>query len=623
MPSQPRPSALPSCGHFKDFYSLRGYLGKGSYAVVYECVHRETGEVYAVKVVDKTKTGPKDIDDLTHEINIMSIIGYHPHVVQMIEYFSTERHLYIVMDLLSGGMLFDRIVQLKHYSEQNAAELVRNFLSSLNHIHSKGIIHRDLKPENLLLRYSESSAPSTASHLTDVCLADFGLAGYVPSTTCCGSPSYIAPEVINVGYYLSNANPYDSKCDIWSLGVITYILISGKMPFHGSNFKETFSRIVAGKWGFVGDIWSKVTPAAKDFITQCLRMNPKERPCAAELLRHPWVSENQPDVHLEDSLEGLRKFNAHQKIRAAVRVFCWTQQLLGCRLDRTPPFMRYLRHEDEYSTIVYHQSQTDPKLEHAVDFAKTLEHDQPGFRMQDCCTCPSEKVCRHIQNVHEYLFVGCRYMEVYPFINELKMMKAEAECDLEADPKDKDAAEKLRKTNRAIDAACVFSDELAKVPPDELKPNLMIDATRNNTFHLEGGAKSMTSMSTSTKSPNGKDAAAEKLADRFKARQAAKREAEKASTAAGAASAPASTPAKKASSPGKGEAAKPRLTSAVLKTPPATGAGKKPSDTRSSQGTPSSTVKAPTGATTAATTTATTTTTITSTPVSKAKKISK
>ena len=479
-----------SPGHFKDFYSLGEQLGKGAYAVVFQCTHRETGNVYAVKVVDKTKAGPKDIDDITHEINVMGRIGYHPNVVQMIEYFSTARHLYIILDLLTGGMLFDRIVQLKHYSESDASLLVRNVLSGLAHIHSKGIIHRDLKPENLLLRNKASESSSPTSHLTDVCLADFGLAGYVPSTTCCGSPSYIAPEVINVGYYRTRKEPYDTKCDIWSIGVITYILLSGKMPFHGRSFKETFESIVNNRWSFIGDTWNNVSPGSKTFIEACLTQDPAIRPSAQVLLSHPWLAESQSDAHLEGSLESLRKFNAQQKVRAAVRVFCWTQSLLG-PLDWTPPFMRFLRHTDKYSTVLTHQSQTDPKKVHTIDFGKALDHNKPGWRLQDCCTCPSEKVCRHIQNVHEYLFVGKRSMEVYPFIDELRMMREEAEDDLEENPNDVDAKTRLDKVNHSIEAACVFSDELAKVPEADLKPNLMLDGSSNSLFRKSGGSSNV------------------------------------------------------------------------------------------------------------------------------------
>lgn len=507
----------PSPGHFKNFYTLGEQIGKGAYAVVFECTHQETQQVYAVKVVDKTKTGPKDIDDITHEINVMGTIGYHPNVVQMIEYFSTERHLYLILDLLNGGMLFNRIVQLKHYSESDAAALVRNVLSALAHIHSKGIIHRDLKPENLLLRHRPGSPTGSNSCLTDVCLADFGLAGFVPSSTCCGSPSYIAPEVINVGYYRSREQPYDSKCDIWSLGVITYILLSGKMPFHGRTFKETFECIVNNRWGFSGEAWKTLTPAASDFIKDCLTPDPDLRPSAASLLHHKWISDQQPDVHLEGSIESLKKFNAQQKVRAAVRVFCWTQSLLG-PLDRTPPFMRFLRHTDKFSTVLTHQSQTDRERAHSVDFGKALQHHTPGWRLQDCCTCPSEMVCRHIQNVHEYLFVGKRSMDVYPFIDELRMMREEAEGDLAENPNDTDAQDRLAKVKHAIEAACVFSDELAKVPQENLKANVMIDGSKNNLFRANGGSRSVTK----AWNENEKEEAARRIVSSIRAKKASK-----------------------------------------------------------------------------------------------------
>ncbi|KAK7198629.1 protein kinase [Novymonas esmeraldas] len=492
MGTRTRDAIPPSEGHFRHHYSLGEELGKGAYAVVYRCTHRETRGVYAVKVVDKSKAGPKDIDDITHEIDVMGCIGYHPNVVQMVEYFTTERHFYIVLDLLTGGMLFDRIVQMRHYSESDAAALVRNVLGGLAHIHAKGIIHRDLKPENLLLRHQQSPSMPPNSHLTDVCLADFGLAGYVPSTTCCGSPSYIAPEVINVGYYRTRKEPYDTKCDLWSMGVITYILLSGKMPFHGRTFKETFECVVNSRWSFSSDAWTSVTPAAKDFIQLCLTPDPAARPTALVLLQHHWLADEQPDVHLERSLDSLRKFNAQQKVRAAVRVFCWTQCLLG-PLDWTPPFMRFLRHADPLTTVLTHQSQTDPSRVHTVDFGAALQqHRRPGWRLQDCCTCPSEKVCRHIQNVHEYLFVGKRSMDVYPFIDELRMMHEEAEDDLAVSPDSAAAQAHLARVNHIIEAACVFSEELGEVPEDALKPNLMLDGSRNTLFRALGGSRSVT-----------------------------------------------------------------------------------------------------------------------------------
>lgn len=456
---------------FESKYNIGDELGKGAYATVYKCTHKETGEISAVKVVDKTKAGPKDIDDVLHEVNMMKTVGYHPHVVQLKEYFDTPKNMFLVLDLLSGGMLFDRIVQIKHYSEQTSSKLIKNFLLALEHIHSKGIMHRDLKPENLLLKHNSNGNDET--HLTDVALADFGLAGKIPGQTCCGSPSYIAPEVINVGYLRTQKEPYDAKCDVWSLGVITYILLSGKMPFHGRIYKETFQKIVKNQWNFVGDIWDQISPSAKDFIKTMLTPDPKLRPSATEALKHPWVVNVQPDTHLGSIVEGIKQFNAQQKLKAAVAVFRATTCLLG-NLDQTPPFMKYLNHKDKLSTVIESKSQTDPSKVHYVDFSRALLRDTPGWKLQDCCTCGSKQVCRHIQNVHEYLFVGKKAMDVYPFINELMTLKEEAEFDFLDEPTNKKNQLTAQEIEEILRAANIFAEELAKVPAADLKPNFML-----------------------------------------------------------------------------------------------------------------------------------------------------
>ncbi|KEG13520.1 myosin light chain kinase [Trypanosoma grayi] len=447
-------------------------LGKGTYAVVYKCIDRKTRKEFAVKIVDKSIAGPKDMDNLDFEIRVMERVGFHPHVVRLIDYYKTEKHIYLVLDLLTGGMLFSRIVELSHYSERYAANLVRNFLSALAHIHSKGIIHRDLKPENLLLRHSKGSSINRLSYHSDVCIADFGLAGTIPSRVCCGSPSYIAPEVINVGYYHRQQEPYNEKCDVWSLGVITYILLSGRMPFFGSTHNAIFSRIVSNQWTFSDDIWDNISPAAKSFVSACMTPDPKRRPSANDLLKHAWIDSLQPDVHLCASIKELKHFNAQEKFRAAARVFCTTRALLG-QLDHTPPFMKYLRHKDRLSTVIEVQSQTDSSKTHYVDFGKALSKGK-GWRLQNCCTCASELVCRHIQNVHEYLFVGNRSMDILPFIDELGLMKADAAHEVKEGRNKSEVRERLAKVTHVIEAARALSDALAVVPEEQRKPHLML-----------------------------------------------------------------------------------------------------------------------------------------------------
>lgn len=460
---------------FEETYTLGEELGKGAYATVYRCTHRQRGDQWAVKMVDKSKAGPKDISDVMHEVNMMKVVGQHPNVVRLNEFFDTPATMYLVLEVLEGGMLFDRIVKLKHYSEACASRLVKNFLLAMEHIHAKGIMHRDLKPENLLLKRNTASGADDISHLTDFCVADFGLSGKSPGQTCCGSPSYIAPEVINVGYLRTQREPYDTKCDVWSVGVICYILLSGKMPFHGRNFKETFAKIVKNQWSFVGDIWEKsISPAAKDFIKLMLTPDPKRRPSASEALKHKWVADVQSDMHISEAVEGIKQFNAERKLRGAMLAFRATTSFLG-KLDQTPPFLKYLTHHNKLSTVIQSASQTDPNKVHHIDFSRAMLRDMPGWSIRDCCTCGSGKVCRHIQNVHEYLFVGRVDMDVYPFVNELQAMKDEAEFDFADEPTNKQVKDRSEEIAEILKAANVFRDEYAKVPKEEFKANFMLE----------------------------------------------------------------------------------------------------------------------------------------------------
>lgn len=461
---------------FESKYAIGPEIGKGAYATVHKCTHRERGDSWAVKIIDKSKAGPKDINDVLHEVNMMKAVAGHPHIVHLEEFFDTPKFMFLVLELLEGGMLFDRVVQLKHYSESTASRLIKNFLLALEFIHSKGIMHRDLKPENLLLKRTEKSYPDDISHLTDVALADFGLSGRPPGQTCCGSPSYIAPEVINVGYLRTAKDPYDAKCDVWSLGVITYILLSGKMPFHGKNFKETFGKIVKNQWAFVGDIWDFVSPTAKDFIKAMMNPDPRKRPSSSEALKHAWVVNVQSDLHLMGSVEALKQFNAEQKLRAAMMVFRATTSFLG-KLDQTPPFMKYLIHENKLSTVIQSKSQTDTNKVHHIDFSRALLRGTPGWRMHDCCTCGSQMVCRHVQNVHEYLFVGRTDMDVFPFINELQALRDEAEFDFADDPKNDAIKHRAEEIDDILRAATAFHEEYLKVPAESLKANFMLQAT--------------------------------------------------------------------------------------------------------------------------------------------------
>jgi len=213
-----------------------------------------------------------------------------------------------------------------------------------------------------------------------------------------------------------------------------------------------------------------VSKESMDFIKKLLTLDPNQRPSASEALKHPWVANVQADTHLPASIEGIRKFNAERKLRGAMLHFRATTCFLG-HLDRTPPFMKYLQHPNKLSTVVQAQSQTHADVIHNVDFSKALDRAQPGWSMRECCTCESLKVCRHIQNVHDYLFVGRVDMDVAPFINELLAIRADAQFDLEDDPSNATAKARIAQVDQVLTAAHVFHEEYMKVPSDEKKAN--------------------------------------------------------------------------------------------------------------------------------------------------------
>eukprot|EP00760_Papus_ankaliazontas_P033959 PhM_4_TR6815/c0_g1_i1/m.8587/K08794/CAMK1; calcium/calmodulin-dependent protein kinase I len=459
---------------FENEYVIGKPIGKGSYAEVFECKSKSDGRKWAVKVVDKSKTGAKDVSDVLHEVNIMRKLGQHQHIVHMREFFDIPGKMLIVMDLVEGGPLFDRVIQLKHYTEDMASKLVRNFLLGLEHMHDRGVMHRDLKPENLLLKTKQVDELG----LTDLSLADFGLSGMPPSTTCCGSPSYIAPEVINVGFYRKTTEPYNEKCDLWSVGVITYILLSGKMPFHGRHHKETFEKIVRGAWAFQGDVWSTVSESARDFIKMLLVLDPKKRPSAKEALRHPWVCQQQATTHLMESLEGIKELTLQQKAKAAVLKLRLTKFFIGKTLAPTtgPAFLTYLaptlKRGEQLNPKVLVQSQSHADRTHTVDLEMYLTaKDNAAFDCSKTCTCPSSTVCRHIQYAYTYYFVGDRETETQGAINDVLTMRSDAEADALDNPGDASAQEKLRKIDSFLTVLTTFREVIDRVPRDMFKAN--------------------------------------------------------------------------------------------------------------------------------------------------------
>jgi calcium/calmodulin-dependent protein kinase I len=233
----------------------------------------------------------------------------HPHIVKLFDVFQEEKYYYLVTEFMAGGELFDRIVEKNFYSEREARDLVKILLESIQYMHSADVVHRDLKPENLLLTNKEDVA--------DIKLADFGFAKKVQMddkglATACGTPGYVAPEILQ-------ARPYGKEVDIWSIGVITYILLCGYPPFHDDNQGVLFRKIKTGRFEFDSPYWDNVSTEAKDLISKMLVLNPADRWTATQLLDHTWITgANVNTVQLTGALIELRKFNARRKFKAAV-----------------------------------------------------------------------------------------------------------------------------------------------------------------------------------------------------------------------------------------------------------------------------------------------------------------
>ncbi|XP_018517521.1 serine/threonine-protein kinase DCLK2 [Lates calcarifer] len=263
-------------------YKVGKVIGDGNFAVVKECVERATGQEYALKIIDKARCCGKE-HLIENEVAVLRRVR-HPSIIQLIEVDETPSQLFLVMELVKGGDLFDAITSSTKYSERDASAMVFNLAGAIKYLHRMNIVHRDIKPENLLV----CEYPDGTKSLK---LGDFGLATVVegPLYTVCGTPTYVAPEIIaETGYGL--------KVDIWAAGVITYILLCGFPPFRSENNvqEELFDQILRGKLEFPSPDWDTISLPAKMLISQMLQVNVDARFTAEEVLAHPWVTDEPP-----------------------------------------------------------------------------------------------------------------------------------------------------------------------------------------------------------------------------------------------------------------------------------------------------------------------------------------
>ncbi|EGC32336.1 hypothetical protein DICPUDRAFT_38535, partial [Dictyostelium purpureum] len=274
-------------------YILQGIIGTGNFSVVKRCIRRDTGQVYAVKIIDKKKFWHigKNRNQIQSEINILKQIK-HKHIIGIIEVYDSERHMYIILELASGGDLFDKIKNKGIYSERETKIVFFQILEAVAYLHNLNITHRDLKPENILLHPNCRGEPV-------IKISDFGLAKIISdkdkATTLCGTPLYVAPEIIKNCF---NNNPnnvplsgYGKEVDVWSLGCILYVLLSGRPPFDFD--KVSSHKVLEEPVTFDLPIWGSVSNEAKELINKFLQHDPKKRLSARDALIDKWFSSDQ------------------------------------------------------------------------------------------------------------------------------------------------------------------------------------------------------------------------------------------------------------------------------------------------------------------------------------------
>ncbi|XP_022895308.1 calcium-dependent protein kinase 11-like [Olea europaea var. sylvestris] len=291
----------------RDHYNLGRKLGQGQFGTTYHCTEKATGIEYACKSIPKRKLlCREDYDDVWREIQIMHHLSEHPHVVRIKGTYEDNVFVHLVMELCAGGELFDRIVQKGHYSEKKAAHLMKTIVGVVEACHSLGVMHRDLKPENFLFDTPDEDAKLKA---TDFGLSVFFKPGQYLSDVV-GSPYYVAPEVLH--------KYYGHESDVWSAGVILYILLCGVPPFWAETDNGIFRQILKGKIDFESEPWPNISDSAKDLIGKMLDRDPRRRISAHEVLCHPWIVDDTvaPDKPLGSAvLSRLKQFCAMNKLK--------------------------------------------------------------------------------------------------------------------------------------------------------------------------------------------------------------------------------------------------------------------------------------------------------------------
>ncbi|XP_041024831.1 calcium-dependent protein kinase 32-like [Juglans microcarpa x Juglans regia] len=297
----------PTGREIKQQYDLGRELGRGEFGITYLCTDRFTSETFACKSISKKKLRTAvDIEDVRREVEIMKNLPKHPNIVSLKDTYEDDNAVHLVMELCEGGELFDRIVSRGHYTERAAAAVTKTVVEVVQMCHKHGVMHRDLKPENFLFANMKETAPLKA--------IDFGLSVFFKPgerfTEIVGSPYYMAPEVLK--------RNYGPEVDVWSAGVILYILLCGFPPFWAETEQGVAQAIIRSVVDFKRDPWPKVSDNAKDLVKKMLNPDPQRRLTAQAVLDHPWLqnAKRAPNVSLGETVRArLKQFSLMNKLK--------------------------------------------------------------------------------------------------------------------------------------------------------------------------------------------------------------------------------------------------------------------------------------------------------------------
>ncbi|KTF81143.1 hypothetical protein cypCar_00030315 [Cyprinus carpio] len=348
-------------------------LGEGSFSICRQCTHKKTGQKYAVKIVSKRMEAQTQ-----KEIAALKLCDGHPNIVKLHEIYHDQLHTYLVLELLQGGELLERIRRKQHFSETEASCIMRRLVSAVSHMHDVGVVHRDLKPENLL--FTDDTENS------EIKVIDFGFARLKPPDnqllkTPCFTLQYAAPEILKY-------DGYDESCDLWSLGVILYTMLSGQVPFqcHGKSLmhtsaEEIMRKIKQGDFSFEGEAWRNVSNQAKDLIQELLTVDPDKRIKMCGLRYNAWLQDDSQlssNPLMTPDILGSSTISVHTCVKATFNAFnkCKREGFRLQTVDKAPLAKR--RKMKKTSTSTETRSSSSESTHSSSSSSQSQDKTPPG-----------------------------------------------------------------------------------------------------------------------------------------------------------------------------------------------------------------------------------------------------